>query len=269
MVELLEQDSKTNERQSSKGNQLKWLKGKTWYKADYTGYEGMAEYMVSNLLQYSNLKEEEYIIYETEEIRYRHHKYLGCGSIHFLPKGWQLITLERLFQSFYSESLNKSIYQIENVENRIRFLVEQTIRITGLEGFGQYFSKLLTLDAFFLNEDRHTHNIAVLMDQDGKYHYCPVFDNGAGLLSDTTMDYPMGIAIEKLLENVTSKTVCPNFDEQLDTVERLYGQFIKFDFGESEVRSLLHNEKYYSEEIKERIMNILLTQRRKYRYLFQ
>lgn len=268
MVELFEQDIKTNDRQSSKGNQLKWLKNKIWYKADYTGYEGMTEYAISNLLKYSNLKEEEYICYNTEEIHYGHVKYLGCSSINFLPKGWQLITLERLFQGFYGESLNKSIYLIENVESRIRFLVEQTIRITGLENFGEYMSKLLTIDAFFLNEDRHTHNIAVLMDEEGKYHYCPVFDNGAGLLSDTTMDYPMNIEIEKLMGSVTSKTFCRDFDEQLDAVERLYGQHIKFDFKEKDVQSLLERENYYSEEIKERIRYIVLEQRRKYGYLF-
>jgi len=39
-------------------------------------------------------------------------------------------------------------------------------------------------------------------------------------------------------------------------------------FGENEICFLLNCEKYYSEEIKERIMNILLTQRKKYRYLF-
>lgn len=269
MVELFEQDSRTNERQSSKGNQLKWLKGKTWYKADYTGYEGMAEYMVSNLLKASNLKKEEYIHYDTEEIHYGYQKYLGCSSMDFLPKGWQLITLERLFQNFYSQSLNKSIYQMEKVENRIRFLVEQTIRITGLENFGEYISKLLTLDAFFLNEDRHTHNIAVLMDQERRYHYCPIFDNGAALLSDIMMDYPLNVEVEKLLENVIPKTFCQNFDEQLDVAERLYGQFIKFDFGEKEIRSLLERETYYQQEIKERITNILLIQKRKYRYLFQ
>lgn len=268
MVELFEQDMKTNDRQSSKGNQLKWLKQKTWYKADYTGYEGMTEYMVSNLLKFSNLKEEDYICYYTEEIHYGHMNYLGCSSTNFLPEGWQLITLERLFQSFYGESLNKSIYRIEEVENRIRFLVEQTIRITGLEGFGKYMSELLTIDAFFLNEDRHTHNIAVLMDEEGKYHYCPVFDNGAGLLSDTTMDYPMNVETEKLMESVTSKTFCQDFDTQLDAVEKLYGQHIKFDFREKDVQLLLENEIYYSGEIKERILYIILEQKRKYSYLF-
>ena len=46
MVELSEQDIRTNNRQSSKGNQLKWYKNEIWYKADYTGYEGLAEYLL-------------------------------------------------------------------------------------------------------------------------------------------------------------------------------------------------------------------------------
>ena len=60
--------------------------------------------------------------------------------------------------------------------------------MTGLTEFGVYLCKLLTIDALFLNEDRHTHNIAVLLDPDGKYHYCPIFDNGAALLSDIVQD---------------------------------------------------------------------------------
>ena len=39
-----------------------------------------------------------------------------------------------------------------------------------------------------MNEDRHMHNIAVLMKDDSTYRLCPVFDNGASLLSDTKMD---------------------------------------------------------------------------------
>ena len=52
-------------------------------------------------------------------------------------------------------------------------------------------SKILAIDTFFMNEDRHMHNIGVLMDAEEKYHLCPIFDNGAGLLSDIQMDYPM------------------------------------------------------------------------------
>lgn len=38
MVELFEQQIRTADRQSSKGNQLKWNDGDLWYKADYAGY---------------------------------------------------------------------------------------------------------------------------------------------------------------------------------------------------------------------------------------
>ena len=63
MVELFEQHIKTDERQSSKGNQLKWENQNVWYKADYAGYEGLAEYIVSALLGYSTLASEEYVLY--------------------------------------------------------------------------------------------------------------------------------------------------------------------------------------------------------------
>ena len=42
MVELFENQLKDFSRQSSKGNQLKWENNGIWYKADYTGYEGLS-----------------------------------------------------------------------------------------------------------------------------------------------------------------------------------------------------------------------------------
>lgn len=53
MVELFEQNMREDNRQSSKGNQLKWKNDGKWYKADYTGYEGLSEYIVSGLLAFS------------------------------------------------------------------------------------------------------------------------------------------------------------------------------------------------------------------------
>ena len=115
----------------------------------------------------------------------------GTKSIIQDMKDWQIITLERLFHNFFGESLYKSMYRIPGHEERLRFLVQQVERMTGLQNFGVYMNKLLTIDAFFLNEDRHMHNIAILMNGKGDYAYCPIFDNGAGLLADTTMDYPL------------------------------------------------------------------------------
>lgn len=268
MKQVFEQDIRTNDRQSSKGNQLKWKNGHTWYKADYTGYEGLAEYMVSHLLQYSDLEKKNYVLYNTEEISYGQVIYKGCSSMNFLPEGWQLITLERLFQSYYGESLNKCIYSLREVEDRVRFTVEQTIRITGLQEFGKYMSMLLTVDALFLNEDRHTHNIAVLLDSVGGFHYCPVFDNGSALLSDVTMDYPMGVDLETLIDKPKAKTFSTDFDEQLEAAKKQYGYQLHFSFGRKEIEELLAKEEYYTDDVKQRVLTLLLWQRRKYAYLF-
>lgn len=268
MIELFDQNITTNDRQSSKGNQLKWQKDNEWYKTDYTGYEGLAEYMISHLLQYSNLEESLNVLYETEKISYKKVIYLGCRSQNFIRKSDQLITLERLFQQIYGESLNRSIYCITNVEERISFLTEQMERIMGKKGFGSYLCRLLTIDALFLNGDRHTHNMALILNSFGEYEYCPVFDNGAALLSDTSMDYPMGISLEEGIGQVKAKTFCADFDLQLETAERLYGQQIKFFYGEKEITELLTAETNYPLEVKNRVKEILLLQRRKYLYLF-
>ncbi len=268
MVRLLEQEIQGEGRKSSKGNQLKWEKNGIWYKADYAGYEGLTEYVVSRLLTFSNLEKEEYVVYQTEEMQYKQNRYTGCRSKNFLPEGWKLITLERLFQSMYGKSLHQSVYSIRDYEERVRFFVEQTIDITGLQEFGGYLSKLLTLDAFFLNEDRHTHNIAVLLDEAGRYHYCPIFDNGAALLSDTTLDYPLTGKIESMIPEAEAKTICTNFDEQLDAVENLYGRPVCFQFGDRDVEQLLADEPYYPGEIKRRVQRIIRRQKNKYQYLF-
>lgn len=268
MVELFEQNIRTNNRQSSKGNQLKWENSGIWYKADYTGYEGLTEYVISHLLKKSTLSKEEYVLYDLEEMKYNTVVYKGVRSRDFLMGDWQLITLERLFQNFFGESLQKSIYRIENHEERLRFLVSQAERITGLKDFGKYMNKLLTIDAFFLNEDRHTHNIAVLMNGVGEFKYCPIFDNGAGLLADTTMDYPLRGDTERMMQMVQAKTIGPDFEEQLDISEKLYGCNLKFSFTKEDVTSLLNKAGIYTGEERGRVEEILYLQMRKYRYLF-
>ena len=231
MIELFEQNERMQDRQSSKGNQLKWENAGIWYKADYTGYEGMAEYMISHLLD------------------------------------WQIITLERLFQKMYGNSLNQMLWKMDDAEQRLRFLEEQVERMTGLRGFGLYLNKLLTIDAIFLNEDRHTHNIAVLMNGAGMFKYCPIFDNGDGLLSDTILDYPLGEDTFDLMETVRAKTVSTDFDEQLDVSEHLYGCNLKFFFTKRDVDQLLEQAKGYSDEVRERVQTILHRQIDKYAYL--
>ena len=268
MVRLFEQDIKTNERKSSKGNQLKWNKEDMWYKADYTGYEGLAEYMSSHLLTFSNLATDNYVLYDTEDIVYGDKVYHGCRSKSFLHEGEQLVTLERLFAERYGESLYRSIYAIEGVEDRLKFIAEQVERMTGIEDFGASLCDLLTIDALFLNEDRHTHNIAVIRKPDGGYRTSPIFDNGAGLLSDTTMDYPIGQDVYTLIDKVQAKTVCSDFTEQLEAAEDLFGQRLHFGYGHREIDALLEADSCYGSTEKDRVRTILNEQRRKLIYLF-
>jgi len=268
MVELFEQDVLTNDRQSSKGNQLKWKNAGNWYKADYVGYEGLAEYMISHLLQKSALRSEEYVIYEPEQIKYRETVYNGVKSADFVQSGWQIITLERLFKSFSGESLTQVIYRIKEPKERLRFIVNQTERITGLKDFGTYMNKLLTIDAFFLNEDRHMHNIAVLMNGEGAFRYCPIFDQGAGLLSDTSIDYPLSGDTVAYIKEVRAKSFCKDFDEQLDASEELYGSHLQFCFSKDEGKELLDKADIYPEDARKRVEEVILLQMKKYEYLF-
>ena len=268
MIELFGQNIRTNRRQSSKGNQLKWENDGIWYKADYTGYEGLAEYMISHLLKKSTLAEQEFVCYDLEEIKYGTVIYNGAKSKNFLNEDWQIITLERLFHNFFGESLYKSMYRIPDHEERLRFLVQQVERMTGLQNFGVYMNKLLTIDAFFLNEDRHTHNIAILMNKDGRFSYSPIFDNGAGLLADTSLDYPLGKDVYLQIKEVRAKTISADFDEQLDLSEKLYGNHLKFHFHAKDVSDLLDGISIYSKEEKDRVRDILLSQMKKYAYLF-
>ena len=269
MIELFDRDKKEVNRKSSKGNQLKWEKNGIWYKADYTGYEGLSEYVISNLLIKSSLKSSEFVVYEQEQIKYGSQIYGGVASQDFLFKGEQLITLERLFQNTYGVGLNRIIYSTEDHEERLKLIVSKTEEITGIKDFGSYMTKLLTIDAIFLNEDRHTHNIGVIVDSKGEYRLCPIFDQGAGLLSDTTMDYPMTGDIFELMGKAKPKTFCQDFDEQLEIAEKLYGESIKFSFTRLDVEEILCHVVGYEKAVVDRVRDILFEQMRKYIYLFK
>ena len=263
MVELFEQNIRTNTRQSSKGNQLKWENESIWYKADYTGYEGLAEYVISHLLKYTNLNEDEYVLYEPEQIKYKRQIYNGVRSRAFIDEDWQIITLERLFKNVYNESLTSVLWHMSDVKERLEFLVNAIKNITGLNNWGEYICRLFTIDAFFLNEDRHMHNIAVLMNGKGEYKY------GAGLLSDTTMDYPMEQDIYQMISEVKSKSVSQDFDEQLDVAENLYGQNLQFLFTKKNVSDIVNSADMYPLEERKRVELIIYSQMNKYKYLFR
>ncbi len=266
MVHLFEQEKKDDGRPSSKGNQLKFCRDGVWYKADYMGYEGLAEYTVSKLLRFSDLPESDYVDYEVEQIEYNGNVYNGCKSRDFAD-GRMLITLESLYKRSFGESLHHVLYQIEDPEEKLRVWTGQVEWMTGIADFGIYMSKLLTVDALFLNEDRHTHNIAVMTD--GKsFEPAPIFDNGLALLSDTMMDYPLSADPIEMMSKVKPSIFWDSFSEQADVAEKLFGTNVHFFFTYRDVCDIVNAADIYSEQIRKRVIDIVMQSRRKYAYLF-
>jgi len=266
MIEFTDVHKYDTGRRSSKGNQFKFRLDDRWYKADYLGYEGLAEYVVSELLALSSLDDSEYTRYGLEQIKYKNVVFNGCVSKDFAGP-WNLITLERLFKNVYGQSLNRIIFTIDDHTERLKTMVDLVERATSIKGFGIYMNKMLTIDAIFLNEDRHTNNIAI-MTNGTEYRLAPIFDNGAALLSDTRMDYPLTDDTYSLINDVKPKTFCDSFTEQLEISESLYGHNIRFEYGYNEVEAIINKATIYDEQIRKRVIDVIMETRRRYSYLF-
>lgn len=208
---------------SSKGNQEKWQDNGRWYKLDQFGYEGLAEVTVSNLLKLSSIEHNtpfKFVRYSPEIINAHGIDRTGCSSKNFLKKGQSIVTLSHLFRS-YGMPLTESLSRLTSDKRRIAFIAEKTAELTGLDMFPQYLTLIFETDALFLNNDRHLDNIAIL-ECNGKYDYCPIFDNGAALLSNM-MDYPMNIDPEALIKSVHARPLNTTFNRQMIHAVRLYG----------------------------------------------
>ena len=252
---------------SSKGNQWKWNDGTWWYKADQLGYETLTETVVSHLLTHSTI--ENHVIYEPVIIDYHGRELLGCRSRNFLRQSEELITLERLFRQNTGMSLSKEISSFSDVKKRIEYTVDHVVNYTGLEDFGAYLTKMLEIDAFFLNEDRHTNNIAVIYDlKSREYRYCPYFDMGLSLFADIKKDFPLEKPLEECRKRIIAKPFSRDFDEQMDAANELYGGYLKFTVSKNEmVREVEKWDLPYEEELLKRAGEVLRYQAGKYLYM--
>lgn len=145
---------------SSKGNQNKWYVDGIWYKADGLGYEALSEVIVSRLLKMTDISQ--YVSYEYEPLEQDTGVFHGCRSGDFMTaEDDKLVSVERLFQTFEGESAAKAVLEYSELSDRIRYVVEMVEQFTGISHFGNYLYRVFTVDALFLNEDRHFHNLAV------------------------------------------------------------------------------------------------------------
>ena len=145
-------------------------------------------------------------------------------------------------------------------------MVENVERLTGLSCFGSYLTMLFEADMLFGNEDRHLNNIAVLRRGED-FDYCPLFDFGAGLLSNVR-DYPMDIQPEGLLRQLRAQPLHTTFLRQVHAAQAVYGPQLKCNFNGTDVNdALIQALPFYSERdrayIRDRVEACIRTQRKK------
>lgn len=240
---------------SSKGNQIKWCINDIWLKADDLGYEGLVESVASELLRQSNI--EDFVEYKCVRIKEvdTGKIYNGCISKSFLNKKEKLITLYRLFTT-HGINLDITLANM-STEQRLEYVIEKTTEFTKIKEFRSWLGLLLEFDAFILNEDRHFHNIAVIK-KDDDYRCMPIFDCGAGLLSDTHTDYPLSVPITSCINRVSSKPFNTKFSKQLKAVENVCGLHLKL----SDIKEFISG--IYSKEEVQRVNKILKLRMKKY-----
>lgn len=198
---------------TSKGNQLKWKKDNIWYKANFLGYENVAEVVVSLLC--SCIEDLDFIEYNLDKVFYKYNEYNVCTSKDFLVES-ELITFSHLLNQvgITSKKFNKlpPASRLSSVLKLDTFIPRSELC--------SYLNKVIYLDALILNEDRHLNNLALLKDSFGIYKVSPIFDNGLSLLSDTR-EYSFNRSLIENIIDVKSKPLIEKFSTQIRLMDTL------------------------------------------------
>lgn len=256
------------EGHSSKGDQPKWYVDGKWYKADHMGYESLSEVVISRLLEKSNIVD--YVSYDPVIIEHSDSKSIGCVSDNFKERHEQFIPFERLHRVYKGVGLANALSKFQTVQEKVDYTARFIESVTGLKNVGRYITAILELDSFFLNEDRHTNNLAVIRDERTReFRLCPIFDNGLALLSDIR-DYPLSDDIYTCIASVKAKPFDMDFDEQLLAAEQLYGCQLSFSFTKRDVNLIISEvDSIYDEDLLSRVESIIYEQMRKYPVYFR
>lgn len=250
---------------SSRGNQSKWNIDGKYIKADYLGYEGLAEVLISNLASFTNIPDVLGIVaYNLCTIKTGGRVVNGCICNDFKTFGISEDTLERLHTKMVGKELI-SVLKNNSTQWKIEYVVDFLNNVAGIQYAGEIITLILEFDALVLNEDRHTNNIALITDKNGDNDFAPLFDFGAGLLSDTSIAYPIGISPLQYISKVKSKPFNTSFKKQVDTCRRLYGRQLEVYFNIDKFNwNCLDSVDIYSEEIKRRALLIIRYQLKKW-----
>lgn len=214
---------------SSIGTQKKYYEKGFWYKQDNIGYEGVSEYLSSKVLACSNIQE--YVEYEQCTINGK----AGCRCPSFLSDKESFLSLQRLYDTFHGGQLSERIRMMDSVKDRISFVVDFMLDITGLD-MREQLGRITTFDMLILNTDRHFNNIGIVADiSQNQYRNAPVFDNGNSLLSNL-QEFPYDEDIVKNIEQVIGQP----FSASLESQAMELGFGLKVDYAR--LNEMLRNE---------------------------
>lgn len=184
---------------TSDGTQMKYFSKGYWYKTNNEGEEDIVEYLVSKLLSFTDMPKEYYVRYERGLVNGKK----ACRSKTFINPDETFVTLDRMHVNVTGQRLHEAIRLMKGIEESAKYVLVFFKDVIHLD-LSPYFSRVFTADYITLNEDRHFHNLGVIMSVDGKYRPAPIFDNGKSLLN-TNPSINYRLSIEQNIKRVTAR----------------------------------------------------------------
>ena len=258
---------------SSKGNQEKWYDKETnaWYKLDRIGFEALSEAVASEILRkYSNIEKElgyQIVPYHIDSVDVHKAKRNASISPNFLKEGQSIQTAYHILKRVLGPDYQKVLADEKTIPNRLKKIVDTIETISGLQNFGQYLTLLFEVDALIANEDRHLNNIAII-EENGTYQYCPLFDNGEGFMLDN-VKYPFDVETKGLMKHLRAKPFQCRFGTLLSAARELYGTQLKITCTADEISEVIEAylewyQPMFRPFLKDRILDVMILQMKKY-----
>ena len=258
---------------SSKGNQEKWYDKETnaWYKLDRIGFEALSEAVASEILRkYSNIEKElgyQIVPYRIDSVDVHKAKRNASISPNFLKEGQSIQTAYHILKRVLGSDYQKVLADEKTIPNRLKKIVDTIETISGLQNFGQYLTLLFEVDALIANEDRHLNNIAII-EENGTYQYCPLFDNGEGFMLDN-VKYPFDVETKGLMKHLRAKPFQCRFGTLLSAARELYGTQLKITCTADEISEVIEAylewyQPMFRPFLKDRILDVMILQMKKY-----
>lgn len=231
----------------SLGMTNKFFKDNYWYKQNNKGYEGKSEYLVTKILDNSDIGN--YASYEECIIN----GVPGCRSKNFLNEGESLITLSRLYNLTYGGDLKNKINSYVLLSDRIEYVMDFVNEFTGLD-IHNYLGKVLKIDMLTYDVDRHFNNLAIIKTNGG-YKEAPLFDYGASYFSMQHV-FTDNMSLAEKIKKMTPQPFSVSFEEQA-----MYFQDVEISLDYDGITRAIKNE---SSELQE----IILFNLDRYKFMF-